>query len=1266
MKSKPQFDAGKRFEIRRRLGEGGMGVVFEAYDRDHEELVALKTMHRMGGHALARFKREFHALHDLSHPNLVELGELFDGESGPFFTMELVRGVNFLSHVRGLAEDADRGVASPTRASTRRRWSLPDDDDPADYAIGAPEAAYPPEVAVTAIPYDESRLRAALGQLALGIAALHDAGMVHRDIKPSNVLVTPDRRVVLLDFGLVAETASAKVTPDSSHACAVGTAAYMAPEQAISGDIGPAADWYSLGVLLFEALTGALPHSGRTAFDIILKKQQAMAAPARQFVPTVPADLDALCSGLLQTEVADRLLGRDVLARVGIEKSHGDGLDGRATSPSLAARTPFVGRSKELDELRAAFQRSREAPVIYLIEGVSGVGKTQLVEEFLEQLDELAPDAVVLCGRCYEREVVSYKAFDGIAEALARYLAHLPPVEVAGLMPLQAALLSRLFPVLRRVEAIASAPREIDVPDPHAQRRRMFAALRELFLRLTERRPLVCFIDDLQWTDADSLILLQDLLAGDEPLPLLLIATLRPIDDAGRRKLVATVEATAATERIQLGELTRDEARTLAGLLLPSREPAALDAVATETGGHPLFLHELARHLAASRDASASGATLEQMLAERIAKLPAPAQMLLQLVSLFGGPATQEVVAIAADLSHGEQVKAARVLRTAHLVRTDGVQRADRIVTYHDRVREQVARQLNPARRHYLHERLALALEQTGAAENDPRSLVRHARASGRDALAATHARAAARHAVSALAFDQAAEFLRTALELGSYDEAAQRSLRIELATALMQAGRAPEAAETFMRAADGADPAVRLACRGQAADQWLITGHLEKGLDVLRGSLAEIGEPFAATPRRALARVVWNRARLRLRGMRFRTRLESQVPAETLRRIDVLRAAAHGLAMIDNIRGADFNGRFLLLALRTGEATRLVGALGSEVVFLASQGGRAARRGRRLFDSLRQLAAECPNRPYGRCWVLLADGAASFFEGRFRPAVEALDAAETVFVEGPQGMTYERNNVRVFRLHTLRLLGALRRQASLIASLVRSGRQRGDRYLETTLTLLHGHSQLARDDVAGARDSIAGATWLPPEEGYHLQHWYELRARAELAMYEGRAAAACAELAVPFAELGRSMLLRVKLVRADAIALRGRLLICAAASGRGRADARAEVLRIARQLDSERAGYATVQGLLLRAGLGALDSKPSAEETVALLRRAIARAEEQSMALHLASARDRLGTLLGGDDGAALKAAAASYAKAEGICDPERMFATVAPGHVA
>ena len=165
------FAGTERFRVIRRLGAGGMGVVYEVDDRLRGEPVALKTLHRDGAADLYRLKREFRTLADVTHPNLVCLYELFVQDDRSFFTMELVDGVSFVDHARGL--------------------------DGAGLFV--------------------DRLMPALRQLVDGVAALHRQGKLHRDIKPTNVLVTRGGRVVILDFGLTAEVLPASGADAQVH-----------------------------------------------------------------------------------------------------------------------------------------------------------------------------------------------------------------------------------------------------------------------------------------------------------------------------------------------------------------------------------------------------------------------------------------------------------------------------------------------------------------------------------------------------------------------------------------------------------------------------------------------------------------------------------------------------------------------------------------------------------------------------------------------------------------------------------------------------------------------------------------------------------------------------------------------------------------------------------------------------------------------------------------------------------------------------------------
>jgi hypothetical protein len=398
------------YEILGELGRGGMGVVYKARDRGRGGQVALKTLPGADPAALYRFKHEFRSLAGVAHENLVTLYELTADGPVWFFTMELVEGTDFLSHVRS--------GAAPGQG-----------------------------------PADMGRLRSALRQLTAALEALHRAGKLHRDLKPSNVRVTPAGRVVVLDFGVAAE-----LDPGGQHETTggrvIGTPEYMAPEQAAGRPVSAAADWYSVGVMLYRALTGHLPYRGEI-LQVLCDKQEHDPPEPRQLVPQTPAALNNLCMGLLCRDPAARLGAAALLAWVEEE--------GEPPAPSLrpvgaAAASPFVGREEHLRVLAGAYVAVREGrPVVAQVYGRSGVGKSALVQHFLSDLTATG-EAVVLAGRCYEQESVPYKALDSLVDALSRYLRRLGPLEVQALLPRDTAHLARLFPVLGQVEAVAQAP----------------------------------------------------------------------------------------------------------------------------------------------------------------------------------------------------------------------------------------------------------------------------------------------------------------------------------------------------------------------------------------------------------------------------------------------------------------------------------------------------------------------------------------------------------------------------------------------------------------------------------------------------------------------------------------------------------------------------------------------------------------------------------------------------------------------------------------
>jgi len=1211
-----EFAGTQRFQVLSRLGEGGMGVVYAAFDRERNSRVALKTLTSVRADALMRFKNEFRGLADLHHPNLVSLGELFrdggpdgDGAAGRwFFTMELVEGQDFLRWVRGSDAGAGPGGAAAEPGPLDARG--------------------------------EARLRSALAGLAQGLAALHAAGKVHRDIKPSNILVTEGGRVVVLDFGLAMDVAARS---GQSEADAVGTVDYMAPEQAASKQVGPPADWYSMGVLLYEALTGRVPFQG-APLEILMDKQRFEPAPPRALVGTVAPDLDALCVELLRFTPEARPDARRILQRLGAPA--------QVSAPAVThtRAPPFVGRQGELAVLRQGFERARAGggPVLVLIEGESGVGKSVLWRQFTDQLQAESERVVVLAGRCYEREAVPYKAFDGVVDALSRFMARLPRVEASGLLPLKASLLAQVFPVLRRVEVIAQAPlpRDAGRMDPQEQRMRVFAALRELLARLAERRPLVLVIDDLQWADADSRAMLEEVLRPPDAPGILLIATAR--DHLGL----------AGALHLRLEALPASEACQLVELLWPDAGDAAA-AIAAETGGHPLFIDELVRHLQLEGDAAGAGRRLEDALGARITRLEPATRHVLELAAVAGAPVAAEVLARAAETDAGALARVLALLRVAHLLRSSGG--GDGAVEcYHDRVRQAVLAGLAPLERQRCHERLALALE--ASAHPDAEALALHWQGAGQRERAARHAGEAASQAAQALAFDRAVRLYRQALELGGGEDPVR--LRVGLGDALANGGRGAEAALAYLSAceAPGASAALKLDCQRRAADEYLRSGHTDEGLKALKAVLAVTGMQLARTPARALASWLWNRSKLRLRGLAFRERDVTQVSARELTQIDTCWSAAVGLGMVDNIRGADYQTRSLLLALRAGEPYRVCRAMALEAAYASTAGSKGQQRTQLLLTTAAALAARIPE-PHGAGLVAAASAISAFLLGDWEHALELAASAETTLRERCTGVGWELSTSLLFGLWSLYHLGRLRELARRVADQLREAEARGNRYMATNMQVgLCNVAWLVGDSPDTARAMAKEGMRLWSRDGFQMQHYYELLAYGQIDLYDGRALEGHQRLMARWKELEASLILRIRPVGLEAAAFRGRLALGAAAETRDAGDRQRLIKEAARQVGKARGEPPSAcVATLLEAGVAA--ARGDLERARERLTVAEAEAQGSGMAAHAWVARWRRGKLLGGDEGAALVASAEAAARAEAVVKPERFAAMMAPG---
>ncbi|MEP2639697.1 serine/threonine-protein kinase [Roseobacter sp.] len=280
-----------KYLIRARLGEGAMGVVYEAHDRDIDRTVAIKTVHKHlidaagGADWLARFSREARAAGRVLHPNLVTIFDYLEQDGLPYLVMERLD-----------AQTLEQRLTEPR-------------------------------------PLCLSQVADIMAQLLDGLATIHAAKIVHRDMKPANIMLTQTGGVKLTDFGIARFTQM-----EHTGAGMIGTPAYMAPEQFSGAQVDARADIYAAGVVLYEVLTGQQPYRGGGITAVMMAGKGQSAPPPSTHATDLPTALDAVVMRAIAADPADRYPGADemrtdLMAAIG---GHG----GARTTPRPAGQVP--------------------------------------------------------------------------------------------------------------------------------------------------------------------------------------------------------------------------------------------------------------------------------------------------------------------------------------------------------------------------------------------------------------------------------------------------------------------------------------------------------------------------------------------------------------------------------------------------------------------------------------------------------------------------------------------------------------------------------------------------------------------------------------------------------------------------------------------------------------------------------------------------------------------------------------------------------------
>jgi hypothetical protein len=440
------------------------------------------------------------------------------------------------------------------------------------------------------------------GQVARALAAAHGNGIVHRDVKPENIMVRGDGFVKVLDFGIARRVElnptdlGTKTEFETVAGMMLGTPSYMAPEQVMGQTADAAADVFALGVVLYEMASGRRPFVAASHVGVLASIISDHPAPLTHLTPGIPHALDQLIQRMLDKEPARRPSARDVERELATALQQSDMV---SPVPSSKARIT-VGRDTQRAQLVRTYARVKGGQsTITAVTGEPGIGKTSLVEDFLQELAARGERPTVARGRC--------------SETLAGSEAYLPILEVLDSLlhrstgPSFEAVIRTVAPtwylqVATRTAEESSAG-ELREVSPAASQERMKRELGHLLQEVSRPQPLVLFIDDLHWADVSTVDILNYLAGRFADMRVLVLVSYRPSDMALAKHPFLNIrndlQSRGRFEEVLLQFLTAQDVERYLALQFPGHgfPPDFAASIHTKTEGSPLFMADLVRYL---------------------------------------------------------------------------------------------------------------------------------------------------------------------------------------------------------------------------------------------------------------------------------------------------------------------------------------------------------------------------------------------------------------------------------------------------------------------------------------------------------------------------------------------------------------------------------------------------------------------------------------------------------------------------------------------
>jgi len=704
-----------RYALLKRLGEGERGVVFKARDNVLNRVVAVKVFKSvLSEEAYSRFMREAQVVAKLNHPNLVSIYEIGA-------TAATVKELG----IKGWVKGESKGGQKPFLV-----LEFVDGTSLRDLMRTYPEGKCDTQTVLRT------------GIDACGVLQYaHSQGVVHQEVTPENILISQEGTAKLMDFGLAKMLGEPNITQEEMT---VGTVAYVAPEIALGKEADARSDLYSFGAVLYEMVTGKPPFAGEDPVRIIFSLIHDYPVSPSQLNPKVPLALAECIMKLLEKEPGKRYQTAADLLKVLRDVAEGFLRELYLPSPKLIVPSPrpivakeiqLINRVEEMGILREAVDKAvrGEGGVVFLY-GEAGIGKTRLTRE-LGAYARLR-GMQVLYGRC-----PALFRMDGVPpyvlwrEAIKNYLEVCTPEKLFRVIGFYPSEVSKLVPELR--QKLPTFPESLPIR-PEQERDRLFEAVSQFVTNISKEEPLLVILDDLQWTDQSSLLLLHYLARGVYREHLLLLGAYRDTDIDERHPLTAVLTE-LNRERLLLSSLLKrlsleDTSEMIKRSMEQDDVPREFCELLYErTRGNPFFVEEVVKSLKEEgviyreenkwkiKEISRIEfpPTVKSVIKTRIGRLDDECQNVLTMASFVGNDFSFEALCGATGVAEDKLLELMEKILKTGLVK-ERVIRGEDVYSFADIViRDVVHEEVSHLRHKKLHGVVGCALEKAYAKKLD-------------------------------------------------------------------------------------------------------------------------------------------------------------------------------------------------------------------------------------------------------------------------------------------------------------------------------------------------------------------------------------------------------------------------------------------------------------------------------------------------------------------------------------------------------------------